>query len=308
MKNSATMDLTYIEGDTFSQFVENNMPVILKEWNYSSGKTKFFQSAKATPHSLQESFENLFLIIGQDKPGIQKQHLIQWAEETARKRARSDFPIYHSLEVFLEFRDIFWQTLHSYLEFTKQNLQTEYIFELERYYNQAIDFVIYHFATLYVEHKQELVRLQQAAAKEPIMPVIALTNEIGLLTLIGSMNRFRLEKWMEDTIQSINQLKLIHIILDISHASFENSDVFQSFIKVTEGVKWIGCQVILTGIKPHNVQHWIKQGELPSTELSIFPTVKQALNSLGSFATGNVSIRTRTNVRKVKRMRHGTSE
>lgn len=305
MKNTATMDLTFIEGDTFSQFIETNMPLILQEWNFSGGKTKFFQSSKATPHSLQESFEHLFLIIGQEKPGIKKQLLIQWAEETAVKRARSDFPIYHSLEVLHEFRCIFWQTLRFYLEHARNDLQAEDIFELERYYNRAIDFVIHHFTTHYVEQKQELARLQQAAVKEPTIPVTPLTNEIGLITLIGNLNHVRLEQWTEETIHSINQLSLVYIIVDISHVVLESNPVFQSFLKVVEGFKWIGCQPILTGVKPHYLQQWIKQGEIPSTELSILPTVKQALDSLRAASSVEHLPNKKADVRLVKRMKRG---
>src|SRR5699024_4029670 len=87
----AVMDLTYVQGHTFHEFIATNMDPILQEWNYTGGKFKFFQSAKATPNSLQQTFENLFLIIGREKPTINRNELAKWAEQIGRKRAKNDF-------------------------------------------------------------------------------------------------------------------------------------------------------------------------------------------------------------------------
>ncbi|RKD24403.1 hypothetical protein BEP19_08410 [Ammoniphilus oxalaticus] len=279
----AVMDLTYVQGHTLHQFIANNMDFILKEWNYTGGKFKFFQSAKATPNSLQQTFENLFLIIGREKPKINRNELAKWAEQIGRKRAKNDFPIYYTLELFHEFRDLFWKTLYSYIELSEIELDSNELIELERYYNQAIDFAIYHFAVNYVRQKNEITRLQQLALKTPRVPLTPLTDEIALSTLIGSMDASRLENWTEETIDNIEKLKIHCLIVDVNHLLFTDPTILKSFLHSLQGFQWIGCHTILTGMNYKDGRELIKTGALPEG-LVIHANIKQAIASLGGLS------------------------
>lgn len=302
MENIAAMDLTYVQGETFHEFVINNMTQIMNEWNYTGGKFKFFQSAKATPNSLQETFENLFFIMGREKPNIDMNELADWSQEIGRKRAKTDFPIYYTLELFHEFRDLFWKTLHSYFDLSGKKLELDEVFELERYYNEVIDFVIYHFACEYVKQRNQIIRLQQLAVKTPKVPLVTLTEEVGLLTLIGSMDSVRLENWTDEMINSVEKHRLTYLIVDISQVYFNDSLVLKSFFQTVQGFQWLGCQPILTGLTFKDGKELLKEGVLPD-KITVYSTVKQAIASLGGLS-GMVKNRMlgRT-VRKVNRKR-----
>ena len=302
MEKLATMDLTYIQGETFREFVINNMSQIMNEWNYTGGKFKFFQSAKATPNSLQETFENLFLIIGREKPNINMNELANWAQEIGRKRAKTDFPIYYTLELFHEFRDLFWKTLYSYLKRSGKDLESDDIFELERYYNQLIDTVIYHFACDYVKQRNQIIRLQQLAVKTPKVPLVSLTEDVGLLTLIGSMDSSRLENWTDEIINNVEKHQLATLIIDISQVYFTDHQVLKAFLHAIQGFGWIGCRAILTGLNYKDGKELIKEGTLPEG-ITIYSTVKQAISSLrGLSGPSNGETKKRT-MRKVNRRR-----
>jgi len=302
MEKIVTMDLTYIQGETFHEFVINNMTQIMNEWNYTGGKFKFFQSAKATPNSLQETFENLFFIMGREKPNINMNELADWAQEIGRKRAKTDFPIYYTLELFHEFRDLFWKTFYSYLRLSGKKLEVDEVFELERYYNQVIDFVIYHFACDYVKQRNQIIRLQQLAVKTPKVPLISLADDVGLLTLMGSMDSSRLESWTDEIISSVEKHQLSNLIIDISQVYFNDTVVLKTFLQSVQGFQWLGFKTILTGLNFNNGKEIFKEGFLPDG-ITIYSTIKQAVASLGGLSgLANRQTMART-YRKVNRKR-----
>lgn len=280
MLNYSVLELVYIKGDNLNQYIEQNLSVIIKEWSQSSGKGKFFQSSKATPSSLQESFENLFLIIGQDMPDIREEELIHWAQEIGRKRAQSDFPIHYSLELFTEFRDIFWKTLKYYLQQSQESLSAQKIFEWERYYNKAIDMVIYHFASNYVAQKNELIRFQQITVEELSVPIIPITDDTCVLTIVGAIDHARSSRIMDQTFHYVNQVQIRNLIMDITAAHFLDHKVVHELLKLIQGLKLLGCDTIVTGIKPDIAKMMVQQGLDITDKVQSKATIKQAIESL----------------------------
>lgn len=275
-----TMELIYIEGNNLNQFIEQNLSLIIKEWSDTGGKGKFFQSSKATPSSLQESFESLLLIIGKDMPGIEKHELIQWSQEIGRKRAKTDFPIHYSLELFTEFRHIFWQTLKCYLFHSKKAVSADEVFEWERYYNKAIDMVIFHFASDYVAQKNELIKYQQITVDELSVPMIPITDEASVLTIIGTLDHVRSSKIMDQTFHHVNHLRIKHLIMDLTAANFMDRMVVHELLKLIQGLKLLGCDTIVTGIKPDVAKLMVQQGMDITERINSKSTIKEAIESL----------------------------
>ncbi|WP_134701630.1 STAS domain-containing protein [Ammoniphilus sp. YIM 78166] len=280
MLNYGYLELVYIKGENLNQFIEQNLSVIISEWNQSSGKGKFFQSSKATPSSLQESFENLFLIIGKDMPGIREEELIQWAQDIGRRRAQSDFPIHYSLELFTEFRDIFWKTLNYYLQQSQETLSAKKVFEWERYYNKAIDMVIYHFASNYVAQKNELIRFQQITVEELSVPLIPITHDTSVLSIVGAIDHARSTRIMDQTFNHVSQVQIRNLIMDITAAHFLDHQVVKEVLKLVQGLRLLGCDTIVTGIKPDIAKMMVQQGLDITEKIQSKATIKQAIESL----------------------------
>lgn len=280
MLNYSCLEFVYIRGDNLNQFIEQNLSTIIKEWNHSSGKGKFFQNSKATPSSLQESFENLFLIIGEDMPGIREEELIQWAQDIGRRRAQSDFPIHYSLELFTEFRDIFWKTLKFYLQQSQESLSAKKVFELERYYNKAIDMVIYHFASNYVAQKNELIRFQQITVEELSVPLIPITDDTSVLTIVGAIDHARSTRIMDHTFSHVGQVQIRNLIIDITAAHFLDHQVVNELLKLVQGLRLLGCDTIVTGIKPDIAKMMVQKRVDITEKIRSKSTIKQAIESL----------------------------
>jgi rsbT co-antagonist protein RsbR len=130
---------------------------------------------------------------------------------------------------------------------------------------------------------EERLRLQEAIIQaqaeklgEQSTPLIAITPEILVLPLIGSVDASRATRIIETVLQGDSEAQAHSIILDITGVPVVDTVVAQAIVQIAQAVKLVGARLIVTGIRPEVAQTLVALG-LPLRELVTFSSLHQGI-------------------------------
>lgn len=100
----------------------------------------------------------------------------------------------------------------------------------------------------------------ESAALELSVPVIKVTDTIGILPLVGDIDTKRAHELMDKALIKGSDLALDHIILDLSGAPIIDTMVANRIFKVIDALGLSGISATLTGIRPEIAHTMINLG------------------------------------------------
>lgn len=207
----------------------------------------------------------------QELMGFAKQEGIAWAKHS--------LTISFKLEWLQSIRRVLWVFLYNYsllaeAEYSKDHKE---FFELEKRINTLLDQFLTNFFISYTQYKDQLLQSQQELIQDLTLPIIPLTGHMSILPLIGTVDDNRLETIRQKIFEQISQLKINIIIIDLSGVAPMELSVLNSFAKILDGIKMMGCKSIITGTRPDMVNSMIKLDVSLSTLADIKGSLQQAL-------------------------------
>lgn len=113
--------------------------------------------------------------------------------------------------------------------------------------------------------QNQMISTQQATLRQLSTPLIPLAEGIVLMPLIGSMDGGRAEQVIETLLEGVVTHAALIAILDITGLPVVDSYVAGALLQVTQAVKLLGAEVVLTGIGPNVAQTLIGIGADLST-------------------------------------------
>ncbi len=267
------LDLKYMEKQSFSDFYMQNKDKF-DELLMFQGKDLFASikdSAEVDEEFLLRSSHRMVKLLNEsDEHG-----LILQAKEEGRNWARYDLNIILILEWFQTLRKIYWDFLYNYNEHIE--ISKLEIFQLERRVNYTLDSYLKHFSASFMEFKNELLRSQQSVIEDLTVPVIPLSNSMAILPIIGTVDTLRAKKIQENVLLQIYQLKLKHIIIDLSGVAYMDTAVVGHLFKIVNGISIQGCKAIITGIRPEITNTMVELGIALHEKVETRGTLQQAL-------------------------------
>ena len=230
---------------------------------------------------VKKRFNDLIILIARNIDYIHYDAIKEWTKEVGTTRARLDFPINLSWEIFQTSREILWKAIETYYNQSGNMLNMSELFTLERKVNNALDIIINHFTSYYVKYKNELLQSQRETVDELSVPVIPLTNQICILPIVGNVDTYRAKMIRERTLQRVKELKAKKLIIDISGVPYVDTAVVNHLFKIVKGIKLLGCSTILTGISAEIADTMIELGVEVDNQMETKSDLQQALQDIG---------------------------
>ena len=104
------------------------------------------------------------------------------------------------------------------------------------------------------ERQQEIIRVQAQAIEELSTPLIPITDEILVMPLIGMMDSMRARQVMENLLSGLAASRGKFAIIDITGVPVVDTAVASAILRAGHAARLLGCEVILTGIRPEVAQ------------------------------------------------------
>jgi len=106
----------------------------------------------------------------------------------------------------------------------------------------------------------ETIRAQEASLAALSTPLLQISELILLLPLIGGVDTQRAQRIQERLLNALGQRKARIVILDITALAGVDEQVANLLVAMSQAVRLLGAQVILTGIQPKVAQTLVQQG------------------------------------------------
>lgn len=107
---------------------------------------------------------------------------------------------------------------------------------------------------------EEKLKMQAAAILELSSPLIPITDSIMVMPLIGTLDSQRAQRVMDTLLSGVSSRRAGTAIIDITGVPIVDSAVAAMLVKAAAGVRLLGANVILTGIRPEVARTLITLG------------------------------------------------
>ena len=203
--------------------------------------------------------------------------IVKWAKESGEFASNVGISLSEALEDTTYYRKFIWEVLKE--EIRNHNIPTDTIFELITIIDPLLDKAVYVFSLTYVNIHQETLKKAKSAFLELSVPVVPITKGIAILPLIGEVDPERATLLLEETLKKANELKLSHLLFDLSGVMIVDTMVAHQIFKIVDALGLLGVKTILIGIRPEVAQTMIQLG-IDFSKITIKANLEQALLGL----------------------------
>ncbi len=117
---------------------------------------------------------------------------------------------------------------------------------------------------------------QARVIRELSVPVLAISDQTLVMPLIGALDTSRLLMLQEQALQTLEQMRVRHLILDITGVPVVDTQVAQGLLSVVQAARLLGVEVRLVGIRPEVAQTIVGLG-LDLTRVRTYRDLRMAL-------------------------------
>lgn len=226
----------------------------------------------------QELIQGLadFLIQPEDDS---RQHLIDWATKIAHDKVRSETTIVEWLTHFQSFSEIFWRDVSSYIKNTPSISKHTAILWADLF-SSLFDTITKEFIKEYLANTESQLNAQKNIIDELNTPVISITNEIGVLPIVGELDEVRAQSILNSTLTQCMDRKVTHLCIDLSGVATMDTMVAQQIFKIITSLELIGVESTLSGMSPEIAQTAVQLG-IDFKNISVQTTLQKALYNIG---------------------------
>ena len=203
--------------------------------------------------------------------------IVKWAKESGEFASNLGVSLSEALEDTTYYRKFIWEVLKE--EIRNHNMSTDTIFELITIIDPLLDKAVFAFSLTYVNIHQETLKKAKSAFLELSVPVVPITKGIAILPLVGEVDTERATLLLEETLKKANELKLSHMLFDLSGVMIVDTMVAHQIFKIVEALGLLGVKTILIGIRPEVAQTMIQLG-IDFSQITIKANLEQALLGL----------------------------
>ncbi len=269
------MELEYQSNQTFWQFYEANRQAFQK--SVSTSATTVISYLNSQGASLDDMYNTIDGLIKLLMEGNVNQ-LIVLAKSSGRTAGKEDYPVALLFELIECSRHTLWEFLYEYHRHVA--ITTEEAFQLERRINNPLDRYITHYFASYFEYRNDVLQSHREALDELSVPVIPLAKNVAILPLVGTVDTHRAKQIQEKALRQIADLRLEHIVIDVSGVAFLDTAVVSHLFRIIDGISLLGCEATITGIRPEIANTMITMGISLHGKVTTKATLQQALEAL----------------------------
>jgi rsbT co-antagonist protein RsbR len=204
----------------------------------------------------------------------------QWGNNMANLLVNHGLPLDLALEEISYYRDVIGEIIKE--EATNNDFSLDAFYQIISHFNSIVDNAIQFVSKSYVKDYTEKINYAQYAIDELSVPVVRMTEEIGILPLVGDLDTKRAQYLMESALEKGSQYKLKWLIIDLSAVPIIDTMVADQLFKVIAGLQLIGIEVVISGIRPEIAQTMVSLG-IKVEEVKSFSSLHQAVQYTNSF-------------------------
>ncbi|MCP1451171.1 STAS domain-containing protein [Priestia megaterium] len=208
----------------------------------------------------------------------------QWGNNMANLLVNHGLPLNLALEEISYYRDVIGEIIKE--EAKNNDFSLDAFYQIISHFNRIVDNAIQFVSKSYVKDYTEKINYAQYAIDELSVPVVRMTEEIGILPLVGDLDTKRAQYLMESALEKGSQYKLEWLIIDLSAVPIIDTMVADQLFKVIDGLQLIGIEVVISGIRPEIAQTMVNLG-IKVEEIRSFSSLHQAVQYTNSF-TGSL--------------------
>lgn len=183
-----------------------------------------------------------------------------WTSQTAADRINSNTNLTEVAWNSGIFRRVYWEYIEKFVAQTDLDITVDDVFLWEKKLNYTLDYVLETFIIAFMEILMNRLSSQASLIKELSAPVIILTNNVGLLPLIGEIDTTRAKSLMETTLTQSVEAGIHTLILDLSGVIMVDTMVAHQIFKLMDALKLLGVKSVVTGIRPEVAQTAVQLG------------------------------------------------
>jgi len=191
--------------------------------------------------------------------------------------AKHSLTLAFKLEWIQAVRRVLWDFLYNFDRLKKNASTIEDFYTLEKQINELMDLFLNHFFINYSQFKDDLIRAQREMVEDLSVPIIPLTKTISILPLIGPIDSFRSGTIQEKVLTQIGNERLETLIIDLSGVVEIDPNVIQELSNMIAGIKMMGCQTVITGLRPEVVKLMVRMSISFENKAILKGTLQQAL-------------------------------
>ncbi|MEH7294665.1 STAS domain-containing protein [Priestia megaterium] len=128
----------------------------------------------------------------------------------------------------------------------------------------------------YLQDYTNKIKQAQYAINELSVPIVRMTEETGILPLVGDLDTKRAQVLMENALAKGSDYHLKLLIIDLSAVPIIDTMVADQIFKVISALKLIGISVVLSGIRPEIAQTMVNLG-IEINNIKTFSSLHQAV-------------------------------
>jgi len=250
------------------ELAENKRQALAKSHNIYIELTKFRIDLLAT-------YADSFLM----EKDVASDAIKQWGDNMANLLVDHGLPLNLALEEISYYRDMIGEIIKE--EAKNRNFSLDAFYEIISHFNAIVDNAIQFVSKSYVKDYTEKINCAQYAIDELSVPVVRMTEEIGILPLVGDLDTKRAQYLMESALEKGSQYKLKWLIIDLSAVPIIDTMVANQIFKVINGLKLLGVDVVISGIRPEIAQTMVSLG-IKVEEIRSFSSLHQAVKYTNS--------------------------
>ncbi|WP_037592536.1 STAS domain-containing protein [Sporosarcina sp. D27] len=208
-----------------------------------------------------------------------KDELESFAKEEGIAWAKHSLTLAFKLEWVSAIRRTLWKFTQEYIQVNMKEFKLNDFFALEKKVNSRLDHFLNAFFISYSSYKDQEIKAQKNLVENLSVPIIPITPTTSILPLIGMLDYCRTTVIQEKVLNEIGRLHIQTLILDLSGISEMEHEVIDNLSKVIESTKLMGCQTVITGLRPDVVRKMATLGIRFGGETKTLGTLQRALQS-----------------------------
>ena len=207
----------------------------------------------------------------------QKKEVIEFAKQEGVAWATHSITLNFKLEWVQAIRRTLWKFFDKYIQKSGETLYNHDFFILEKQINNQINSFLNTFFISYSNYKDILIEKQTKLVENLSVPVIPITPTICILPLIGVWDENRSEIIEKKALQAVGDHHIQTLIIDLSGIADMDPEVIDQLLKLIEGTSMMGCESVITGLRPEIVQQMIHMGINFENKATTMGSLQQAI-------------------------------
>ncbi|WP_421383771.1 STAS domain-containing protein [Bacillus salacetis] len=277
-------------------YLNENIPSFTEDWlKCRELRTGSHYSLDAPPEVMEKIKEQngkyVMLVaesLFQDEEEM-KESIACWTEQTAYERANSDTSLTEVIRNGGHFRTLILEYIEKFTEQTELDITIKDIMNWIKKVNMTFDYVMETFTDNFLAILLNRLSSQSNLINELSAPVITLTDDVGLLPIVGDIDTARAKSILETTLQQSIDSGISCLIIDLSGVVMVDTMVAQQIFQLIESLTLIGVRAILTGIRPEVALTAVQLG-IDFSEIQTESSLKRVILTLAKKLDSSLKI------------------